>query len=273
MKSKDKNAGFTLVELLVVIGIIALLISILLPALSKARQQAGLVACAAKMRQLANAVMLYSVNNKGSYPPTAATGFNSTYNRPTLYPAGGEGLLIPYLGKITKTTVSGSGSSSDKLYVCPAQLDVAPTDNTNAGYTYKYNNYIGGAEPNSGFWFGTPMKVGRVRQSSNMALFVEGPFYGTIGRPMRFKREKEDNSNKTQNITAGEEFYLHSEKRLTGTYNAWWNASLKYPNRSGITNIAFADGSVRAVPMSIKASPLVFPSGVYIDPKYPMDKW
>jgi len=63
-----KLKGFTLVELLVVIAIIALLISILLPSLAKARQQAALVYDASNMKQIMNAVLLYSAENKGLLP-------------------------------------------------------------------------------------------------------------------------------------------------------------------------------------------------------------
>jgi prepilin-type N-terminal cleavage/methylation domain-containing protein len=62
------HKGFTLVELLVVIGIIALLISILLPSLQKARVQAKRLQCMNNERQLLFALMMYTNDNNGTFP-------------------------------------------------------------------------------------------------------------------------------------------------------------------------------------------------------------
>jgi prepilin-type N-terminal cleavage/methylation domain-containing protein/prepilin-type processing-associated H-X9-DG protein len=69
-KRLSNRKGFTLVELLVVIGIIALLISILLPSLNRARETANRVKCGSNLRQVGQAILLYANENKGNYPRT-----------------------------------------------------------------------------------------------------------------------------------------------------------------------------------------------------------
>ncbi len=79
MAFRRKTQGFTLVELLVVIGIIALLISILLPSLQKARVQAKRLQCMNNERQLLGALLMYVNDNNGTFPSdTGDTAGNNT---------------------------------------------------------------------------------------------------------------------------------------------------------------------------------------------------
>src|SRR4051794_1619056 len=71
---KPPRQGFTLVELLVVIGIIALLISILLPSLAKSRKQARMVQCSSNLRSLGQAAMQYSISNRNVILPSIIWG-------------------------------------------------------------------------------------------------------------------------------------------------------------------------------------------------------
>ncbi|MDB5172580.1 MAG: xcpT 4, partial [Phycisphaerales bacterium] len=68
------GAGFTLVELLVVIGIIAVLIAMLMPALRRAREEARRVQCASNLRQIGFALTSYANENKDYFPHCGSQG-------------------------------------------------------------------------------------------------------------------------------------------------------------------------------------------------------
>ncbi len=73
-RRETSTRGFTLVELLVVVGIIAVLIALLMPALMKARDRSVRIACASNLHQIAIACMSYAVDWRGCFPPTSAIG-------------------------------------------------------------------------------------------------------------------------------------------------------------------------------------------------------
>src|SRR5690348_9472256 len=88
-RSRSRTApgltAFTLVELLVVIGIIALLVSILLPTLGRARRQAMTVKCLSDYRQIGNALVMYTGDNKGMCPGPLWVGQGAVYNKNSDY--------------------------------------------------------------------------------------------------------------------------------------------------------------------------------------------
>src|ERR1044071_9184499 len=80
-RSARKPAGFTLVELLVVIGIIALLIAMLMPALTRVRQQGISLKCTAQMRDVGLQLKMYSDEYRGVVFPIGAEFLNPKSNQ------------------------------------------------------------------------------------------------------------------------------------------------------------------------------------------------
>ena len=107
--SRSPRAGFTLVELLVVIGIISVLISILLPSLNKARSTARKIACQSNLRQMGLATTFYTNDNKGFFPMPDYGGlamgaddpmcwWNAVPNNLGFEPLGGAGTFPDLIG-------------------------------------------------------------------------------------------------------------------------------------------------------------------------------
>jgi prepilin-type N-terminal cleavage/methylation domain-containing protein/prepilin-type processing-associated H-X9-DG protein len=146
--------GFTLVELLVVISIIALLLSILMPSLGKARESARKVKCMAHVRSVGIALSLYAQDNKNCYPtgsyktPDGSdfgwSGYNSTLYGHVIG-VGGAKQLSPYITKSPDIVFCPSNLFLKNYYYSSYQTDQMAANVTYfpycgrklcAGYTY-----------------------------------------------------------------------------------------------------------------------------------------
>jgi len=132
--ARSRRAGVTLVELLVVIGIIAVLIGILLPSLSKARQAAQTTQCLSNMRQIVQACINYSVDNNGAMIPSNYDNGKVVVWWPSILVNGGY-LTAPKVDPANyKTSPPMTGKN---IFYCPsgeADVQFGGTIGSNASY-------------------------------------------------------------------------------------------------------------------------------------------
>jgi prepilin-type processing-associated H-X9-DG protein/prepilin-type N-terminal cleavage/methylation domain-containing protein len=139
--------GFTLVELLVVIGIIAILISLLLPALNRAREHGRMARCLSNLRQIGQAMNMYTAENRGFIIPGSVQWMDGGALK------GGRGeenwatmlVMLKYLTATSQLELSNSGtppaedvyqnvdSYGDSVFRCPTGLDVKGDVSTSSG--------------------------------------------------------------------------------------------------------------------------------------------
>ena len=266
------RSAFSLVELLIVIGIIALLMSILLPALSKARRQANLIQCLANLRTIGQAAMVH-VNEHGGYLPSAGwqwecvggitnpAGLEDTAERKYMYflddgikrPLPTTAALAASLGVEVRTN-SREALAEDlatervrRLFRCPDQI-VELSGLTQKGddggtwlapaevSSYAFNEALLGRRP-------TPLTQGcpkglltRARNPAQTFFAMDGRIRDPISAPYFLVfNDKED-----------ETLYEFDQAGLTGRNGG---ELLDYWRHDRRMNVLFLDGHAETMPM------------------------
>ncbi|HYT60373.1 MAG TPA: type II secretion system protein [Haliangiales bacterium] len=119
-----RRGGFTLIELLVVIAIIAILASLLGPALARAKQKATQAGCMSNMKQISQALQMYEDDNTDMLPGPCFSGARASYDKNS----GTELIyyIANYLGSPPPSSLAAGKSVVVQVFVCPGYRRLAP---------------------------------------------------------------------------------------------------------------------------------------------------
>lgn len=231
---QSRQAGFTLIEMLVVVAIILFLIALMMPALQSAQQRTNLVVCTHNLRQLMVGMNLYAADSRNEWPGSFKWVDTPGANTQTYWADAWRvtgGLLYPYV-------------RNPKVYVCPQFVDVYRANPSFSGVTpactYSMNTWL---DPTAGAtWVGGKPCVRRSQlweqpQSQVAVLADEGPFWLPDPRNPAVRL----NNYLINNNSLGVGTYPNGICDCIGSFHGTGDPYM------GRGNVAFADGHVELI--------------------------
>ena len=225
MQHRHSHKGFTLIELLVVISIIAMLVALLLPALTQAREQAYFIQCQANHKQIVLATVTYAEENEGLVPP----GGDS---RP--WPTGSwTWYLLPFVG------------GDAKVYECsvtwyPGTVSYAPNGHMWLFWA-QWGQHLGRGLPTNTHQVQNPSRL-MMMQDDTEEIFMwhrGNPSYPPMAGHYWESFKYYPDANAGQMHSAGRHFRGGGDGTYAGAHNSQW----------GFSPISFYDGHVIPVSM------------------------
>jgi prepilin-type N-terminal cleavage/methylation domain-containing protein/prepilin-type processing-associated H-X9-DG protein len=234
MKIARSKHGFTLIELLVVIAVIALLLAILMPALTAARKQGRTAACLSQLKNWSLIWQMYFDNHNGRMPDVvqglglSGAGWHRGFWVSCLRPGWGKRPKILFCPSATKPPAdNASHGGIDRTYMMPEHLDV----------------------------------VGGLRASYSMNLWVNYAEYDVQGRPKELHWQNQNQLRRTGEIPlfmdsmwrGGGPSYIQENDYIPNQENGGWSGAgyemqhFAFDRHGGGINTLFLDGSARKV--------------------------